>query len=74
MVAGTRPIGLGRLVTRVAGPSDGTVRVEETRHPVRTDWLALPETHLSLIVSQRVAEACIGFLREGKFPVKLHDL
>ena len=74
VVAGTRPLGLGRLVTRVTGPSDGTVRVDETRHPDASDWLALPETHLSLPLSMQVAQACAGFLREGKFPVKLHDL
>ena len=74
VVAGTRPLGLGRLVTRVAGPSDGTVRVDETRHPGVTEWLALRETHLSLLASRRVASACAGFLQEGKFPVKLHDL
>jgi hypothetical protein len=74
VVAGTRPLGLGRLVTRVSGPSDGTVRVEETRHVDAGDWLALPETHLGLPFSMQVARACAGFLREGKFPVKLHDL
>ena len=74
VVAGTRPLGLGRLVTRVSGPSDGTVRVDETRHVDAGDWLALPETHLGLPFSMQVARACAGFLHEGKFPVKLHDL
>ncbi len=74
VVAGTRPLGLGRLVTRVDGPSDGTVRVDETRHPDASDWLALPETHFGLPFSDEVARACAGFLRAGKFPVKLHDL
>lgn len=74
VIAGDRPLGLGRLVTRIDGPSDGTVRVAETRHPGSADWLALPETHLSLIASRHAAAACAGFLRAGKFPVNLHDL
>ncbi len=74
IVAGTRPLGLGRLVTRIDGPSDGTGRGEETRQAGDADRLELPVTHLSLPFSAAVATATAGFLRHGKFPVNLHEV
>jgi pimeloyl-ACP methyl ester carboxylesterase len=74
IVTGTRPIGLGRLVTGVTGPSDGTVRVDETHLDGASAQVAMPVTHMSMLASSAVAEAIAGFLREGKFPVKLHNL
>ncbi len=74
IVTGTRPIGLGRLVTGITGPSDGTVRIDETRLEGGSGRIALPVTHMSMLASSAVANAAAGFLREGKFPVNIHNL
>jgi len=74
LVAGTRPLGLGRLVTGVGRPGDGTVRIEETRQVGNSGWIELPVTHMSMLASGRVAAAVAGFLRNGKFPVNIHNL
>jgi pimeloyl-ACP methyl ester carboxylesterase len=37
MIAGNRPVGLGRLSGALPGASDGTVAVDETRHPQLAD-------------------------------------
>lgn len=66
-IAGTRPLGLGQLVLRLPGPSDGVVRVEETRDARLTDHLPLPVAHSQMLVSARVADAAAGFLRTGRF-------
>ena len=67
VIAGTRPIGLGRLVGVKAEPNDGTVAVEETRLANETDRLELPLTHVTLMFSSRVAKAAAKFLRSGRF-------
>ena len=74
IVTGTRPIGLGRLVTGVTGPSDGTVRIDETRLEGGSGRIVLPVTHMSMLASSAVANAAAGFLRKGKFPVNIHNL
>lgn len=66
-IAGTRPLGLGRLVLRLPGPSDGVVLLEETRHPRLADHLALPVAHSQMLVSPAVADQVAAFLRTGEF-------
>jgi pimeloyl-ACP methyl ester carboxylesterase len=66
-IAGTRPLGLGQLVLRVPGPSDGVVRVDETRDARLADHLPLPVAHSQMLVSSRVADAAAAFLRTGRF-------
>lgn len=66
-IAGTRPVGLGRLVLRLPGPSDGAVMVEETRHPRLADHLVLPVAHSQMLVSPAVADQVAAFLRTGRF-------
>ncbi len=48
-------------------PSDGTVRVAETRIEQARDVLRLPVTHFSMLANRRVAAAVCRFLRTGKF-------
>lgn len=74
VVAGTRPLGLGRWVTGVDGPSDGTVRVAETRLAAAGDRVELALTHLTLVAAPTAAAAVAGFLRSGHFPVDIHIL
>ncbi len=67
IIAGTRPLGMGRLVTSFDGPSDGTVSVAETHLPGATDELAVPVNHTGLVFSGLVARQTAAFLRDGRF-------
>lgn len=74
VLAGTRHVGLGRWVTRVDGPGDGTVRLDEARLDGAAARLALPVAHFEMLFSASVARAAAAFLHEGKFPVNLHEV
>jgi pimeloyl-ACP methyl ester carboxylesterase len=67
VIAGTRPMGLGRLFTRFDEDSDGTVAVSETRIPGATDHLMVPVSHSALVWSSRVARAAAAFMQKGRF-------
>ena len=67
VIAGTRPVGLGRLFAGFREPNDGTVAVRETRIEGATDQLVLPVSHLGMMLSSRVADECGRFLRDGHF-------
>jgi len=65
MIAGTRPIGPGRLVPgALKGRNDGTVAVDETRVPGLAAHLCLPVNHFGMLFSRSVAEATIAFLTD----------
>lgn len=66
-IAGTRALGLGRLVLRLPGPSDGVVLVEETRHPRLADHLVLPVAHSQMLASPSVVGQVAAFLATGRF-------
>jgi pimeloyl-ACP methyl ester carboxylesterase len=68
MIAGSAPLGLGRVLGRFREPNDGTVAVAETRLEGLADHLLLPVSHTGLVYSAAVAEAAVAFLREGRFP------
>ncbi|MFI9650890.1 esterase/lipase family protein [Guyparkeria halopsychrophila] len=66
MLAGTRPVGPGRLVPEaLVSPNDGTVAVAETSTPGLTDHRCLPVNHFALLWSERVAQAAIDHLSSG---------
>lgn len=67
MIAGDRPVGIGRASFALEGPSDGTVSVAETRHPGLAAHCVLPVTHTGMLVSAAVAEAAFRFLEHGAF-------
>lgn len=67
IIAGTRALGIGRLLSRFDGPGDGTVAVSETRVPWLTDHCVHPATHTGLLVSREVADTVDRFLRHGRF-------
>jgi pimeloyl-ACP methyl ester carboxylesterase len=66
-IAGTRAIGLGRMVTRLPKPNDGVVCLDETRFPALRDHLALPLGHTLMLASSRVARQTASFLKTGAF-------
>ncbi len=67
IIAGTRPLGLGRTLMRFQEPNDGTVAVRETELPGTTDRLILPVSHFGMLLSTRVADQTGKFLRDARF-------
>jgi pimeloyl-ACP methyl ester carboxylesterase len=67
LIAGKRPLGLGRFFARFEEDSDGTVAVSETKLPGHTAHLVLPVSHMGMLTSAQVARQVGGFLREGRF-------
>jgi pimeloyl-ACP methyl ester carboxylesterase len=70
IVAGTQPLGLGQLLAHFQEDNDGTVAVSETRMPGATDHIALPVSHLGMLVSPRVAHETGHFLTQGHFSLR----
>ena len=67
VIAGNLAVGLGRLLGRLEGDNDGTVRVAETRLPGITDHRILPASHTGLPFLRGCATLSIHFLRHGQF-------
>lgn len=67
VIAGSRSIGLGRLVTRLPVPNDGSVAVEETAVSGAHAQLVLPVAHFALLLAPAVASQIARFLRTGAF-------
>jgi pimeloyl-ACP methyl ester carboxylesterase len=68
MIAGTKSLGMGTVVFGgLEPPSDGTVRLSETRTPEVSAHLCVPFSHTGMLWSRRTAEAVCGFLKSGEF-------
>ena len=67
MVAGSRPRGLGALVTRFEGAHDGTVAVDETRVPGLADHVVIDASHSGLLFSEEAVRQVAAFFRQGRF-------
>lgn len=67
VIAGSRSVGLGRLVARLPVPNDGSVAVEETIVPGAHARLVLPVAHFALLLAPVVARQAVSFLRAGAF-------
>ncbi|MCM8594092.1 alpha/beta fold hydrolase [Accumulibacter sp.] len=67
VVAGTRSVGLGRVVPGLPRPNDGVVALAETRLPGAKDSVALPVAHSAMLVSRRCAAEIASFLETGRF-------
>ncbi len=67
IIAGTRPLGVGRWITTFDEPCDGTVAVSETRLPGAADHIELKVTHMGMLLSRHVADQTAAFLRHGRF-------
>lgn len=64
VIAGTRNVGIGRLLGACAPPGDGVVRLEETRL-AGAPALVLRANHVELLFSARAAAATAAFIRRG---------
>jgi len=67
VIAGTRRLGLGALITRLPGPNDGVVTLAETELPGARDATTVHVGHSQMLVSPTVARQIEHFLREGCF-------
>lgn len=68
IIAGTRSIGLGRIVApQLPKPNDGAICLEETRIAGAREYLDLPVSHSGMLLSSRVARCSANFLRSGRF-------
>lgn len=66
-IAGTAPLGIGRLLSRLETPHDGTVSLAETHVPFATGRLVLHVTHSEMLMSPAVVTQIANFLRTGAF-------
>jgi pimeloyl-ACP methyl ester carboxylesterase len=67
IIAGTLPLGFGRLLLSFGEPNDGTVAVSETRLPGATAYAELPVNHMGMLWSARAAREAGSFLEHGRF-------
>jgi pimeloyl-ACP methyl ester carboxylesterase len=67
VVAGTLPLGLGRLFGALPGVNDGVVRLEETDVEGMAGRVVLPVGHSAMLISSRVAQNVVSFLTQGSF-------
>jgi pimeloyl-ACP methyl ester carboxylesterase len=67
VIAGTRPIGLGRMIPGLVRPNDGVVAVDETRIAAANDSIELNVSHSGMLVSRVCAGQIASFLKTGKF-------
>jgi pimeloyl-ACP methyl ester carboxylesterase len=68
LIAGSRSAGLGRIFADLPLPNDGTVCVDETALPGASAHTVLDVTHTGMLLSRKVADSTIGFLRDGALP------
>jgi pimeloyl-ACP methyl ester carboxylesterase len=72
IVAGSLPLGLGRLFGALPGVNDGVVSLEETAVEGMAGRTVLPVGHSQMLFSSRVALQIVQFLSDGKFAANTH--
>lgn len=70
VIAGTRPVGMGRVVSVFDEPNDGTVAVSETKLQGMQAHCRYPTTHTGIVFSRPVADQVCAFLKTGQFTKK----
>jgi pimeloyl-ACP methyl ester carboxylesterase len=71
MIAGSRSIGVGNLLGRSTATNDGIVYVYETQVPGLTDHVVLPTSHSGMLISDKVAQQVIHFIKNGYFSLAM---
>lgn len=66
-LAGTRSIGLGRVVPGLPLPNDGTVALSETLLPQARDSVVMHINHSEMLVAPAAGRQIVHFLQEGRF-------
>jgi pimeloyl-ACP methyl ester carboxylesterase len=67
IIAGTQRMGLGQFLAHFDEDCDGTIGVSETKLPGAKDHIALPVSHMGMLLSARVARHTGHFLQHGRF-------
>jgi pimeloyl-ACP methyl ester carboxylesterase len=67
VIAGNRSMGVGRFLTRLPKPNDGTVVLQETPLQGMSDYVVMPVNHIGLLFSKAVALQVVRFLSDGAF-------
>jgi Alpha/beta hydrolase family len=67
IIAGTLPVGMGRLLLTFKEANDGTIALSETELIGAKARLCLPVTHSGMLLSARVAQEAGSFLEHGRF-------
>lgn len=67
VIAGTVPLGLGRLFAKFDEDNDGTIGVSETRLQGAKDHLIMSVSHKGMLVSAAVADQAAAFIKRGEF-------
>ncbi len=67
VIAGTVPLGFGRLFANFDEDNDGTIGVSETRLDGAKDHLVMPVSHKGMLVSAAVADQAAAFIKRGEF-------
>jgi pimeloyl-ACP methyl ester carboxylesterase len=67
VIAGTVPLGFGRLFASFDEDNDGTIGVSETRLDSAKDHLIIPVSHKGMLVSVAVADQAAAFIKRGEF-------
>jgi pimeloyl-ACP methyl ester carboxylesterase len=72
VIAGSLPLGLGRLFGPLPGVNDGVVSLEETAVEGMAGRVVLPIGHSAMLISARVAAQVAAFLEHGEFDPNPH--
>jgi pimeloyl-ACP methyl ester carboxylesterase len=67
VIAGTRSIGVGRLIGGLPQPNDGIVALAETALPEARDSVVLDINHSGMLLSEACVEQVASFLGSGCF-------
>ena len=67
VLAGTREVGLGRIVPGLPQPSDGTVSLSETMLEGSNDQMVMHINHSEMLIAPAAGTQIIHFLRHGRF-------
>jgi hypothetical protein len=66
-IAGTLPLGMGRVLRGLPRPNDGTVTVEETRLESMKDHALVRASHFGMLLAPTTARLCHNFIKDGRF-------
>jgi pimeloyl-ACP methyl ester carboxylesterase len=67
VIAGSRSLGIGRLMGGLGAVNDGVVNLPETAIDGAQDGIVVECTHMGLLTSRRVASQVCAFLKHGRF-------
>jgi len=67
VIAGSRSLGIGRLLGGLGAVNDGVVNLQETTIDGAQDSIVVESTHMGLLTSRRVASQICAFLEQGRF-------